>query len=130
MYLKFISIYYYIMNFSKAEIAEFQKIENMVKDLDKCGDKYCGNIITSKQLKEEGNIFFKNVTRKCRSNTIPKNKKEFKKQFKEYDKCFTKYKKRSNYYKKLTQRKKCEDKKCSIYQKKIQKMLASKKNKK
>jgi hypothetical protein len=31
----------------------------MVNDLDKCGDKYCGNIITSKQLKKEGTTFFK-----------------------------------------------------------------------
>ena len=122
--------YYYIMNFSKTEINEFKKLDNIWHDLDKCGDKYCGDIITSKQLKEEGTTFFKNVTKKCYSNTIPKNEKQLKKKLKKYNKCFTKYKKNSIYYKKLTQRKKCEDKKCSIYQKKIKKMILSKKNKK
>jgi hypothetical protein len=116
------------MELNKTELDNMNKLDNMVNDLDKCGDKYCGNIITSRQIKKEEIKFLKNVTKKCRSNIIPKNKKEYDTDRQKYDKCFTKYKKHSNYYKKLTQRKKCEDKKCSIYQKKIQKMLLSKKN--
>lgn len=111
------------MKFSKKELDKMNKLDTMVNDLDNCGDKYCGNIITSKQLKEEGDKFFKKVTKKCRSKTTPKNRKEFKQQFKQYDKCFTKYKKGTKYYKNLTQRKKCEDKKCTIYQARIQKIL-------
>ena len=106
------------------------KLNSTMNELDKCGDKYCGNSITSNLIKEEGAKFLKLVTKKCRSNTLPKNEKEYKLQQQKYDTCFTNYKKRSNYHKKLTQRKKCEDKKCSIYKKKIQKILSSKKNKK
>jgi hypothetical protein len=117
-----------MIKFNKKQIDDMDKIDNMVKDLDNCGDKYCGNIITSDKLKEEGIKFLRNVTKKCRSKREPTNRKEFKLQFKKYNKCFTKYKKGTKYYKKLTKRKKCEDKKCSVYQKKIQKMLSSKKN--
>ena len=117
------------MKFSKTEMDNMNKIDNMVNDLDNCGDKYCGNIITSHQIKEEGIQFSKNVTKKCRrSKTIPKNEEQHKIQQKKYDNCFTKIKKRSKYAKKLTQRKKCEDKKCSIYQKKIQNFLEDKLN--
>lgn len=106
---------------------KINKIDNIMNKLDKCGDKYCGNIITSTQIKEEEIKFLENVRKKCRSKTIPKNEKENKIQQQKYDKCFTKIKKRSKYPKKLTQRKKCEDKKCSIYQKKIQKILSMRK---
>jgi len=75
-------------------------------------------------MKEEGLKFLKNVTKKCRSNTKPKNKKEFKLYHAKYDKCFTKHKKRSSYHKKLTRRKKC-----SIYQKKIKRILKQGKRK-
>lgn len=113
------------MKFSKTELDNMNKIDNMVNDLDNCGDKYCGNIITSDQMKEEGIKFSKNVTQKCRrSKIIPNNEEEHKIQQKKYDNCFTKIKKRSKYAKKLTQRKKCEDKKCSIYQKNIQHFLS------
>jgi hypothetical protein len=111
------------MKFNKTELDNMNQLDNMVNELDNCGDKYCGNIITARTLKEEGIKFLKNVTKKCRTKTIPKNEKEDKIRRKKYDKCFTKYKKRSNYYKKLTQRNKCQDKKCSIYQKRIQKGL-------
>ena len=117
--IDFISIYYYIMDTTK--------LDNIMNNLDNCGDTYCGNIITSTAIKEEESKFLKNVTKKCRSKKIPKNENEYKIQNQKYDKCFTKYKKRSNYYKRLTQRKKCEDKHCSIYQKKIQKILSFKK---
>ena len=50
------------MKFSKTEMDNMKKIDNMVNDLDNCGDKYCGNIITSHQIKEEGIKFLKNVT--------------------------------------------------------------------
>lgn len=113
------------MNFNKTEVKNRTELDNMIKDLDNCGDTYCGNIITSEQLKEEGHKFLKKVTAKCRSTVIPKNSEENRKQFKEYDKCFTAYKKRSKYNKRLTQRKKCEDKKCKVYQNKIQKKLSS-----
>jgi len=100
------------------------EIDNMMIELDKCGDRYCGNIITAAKMKEEGLKFLKKVTKKCRSKKIPKTDKEYKQQQKNYDKCFTKYKKSSSYNKKLTQRKKCEDKNCSIYQKKIEQLLS------
>jgi hypothetical protein len=115
------------MKFSKTKLDNMNELDNAMNELDKCGDTYCGNIITSNLIKEEGTKFLKNVTKKCRSNTIPKNEKDYKIYQKKYNKCFTKYKKHSNYYKKLTKRKKCEDKKCSIYQKKIKKILSSKK---
>ena len=105
------------MNINKTKLNE---LNNVVKDLDKCGDKYCGNIIKSRELKKEERKFLKNITKKCRSTKIPKNEKEDKIRRRKYDKCFTKYKNNSKYYKKLTQRKKCEDKKCKVYQEKIQ----------
>ncbi len=108
------------MNFSKKQLDNMNKLEKAANDLDNCGDKYCGNIITSKLLKEEGLKFLKNVTKKCRSNRKPTNAKENKTLQKKYDKCFTKFKKRSNYYKKLTKRNKCVDKKCSVYIKKLE----------
>jgi hypothetical protein len=101
------------------------EIDNVMNELENCGDTFCGNIITSTQMKNEDIKNLKNVSKKCRSKTIPKNEKDFKLQRQKYDTCFTKYKKTSNYYKKLTQRKKCEDKHCSIYQKKIKKILSS-----
>jgi len=70
-----------------------------------------------------------NITRKCRSNKIAKTEKDFKRNRKRYDACLQKYKKRSSYFKKLTQRKKCEDKKCKMYQKNIQKILFTKNGK-
>lgn len=103
---------------------EFNEIDNMMNDLDNCGDKYCGNIITAAQMKKEGLKFLKKVNKECRSKTIPKTEKEYKIQQKKYNKCFTKNKKSSKYNKKLTQRKKCEDKNCSVYQKKIKNMLS------
>ena len=115
------------MQFSKTELDKMNKLDNMMKELDNCGDKYCGNIVTSKQMKDEGLKFLNKVTKKCRSNIMPKNEKEDKIRRQKYDKCFTKYKKRSNYHKKLTQRKKCEDSNCNTYQKQIQKILSSKK---
>ena len=99
-------------------------IDKTMKDLDNCGDKYCGNMITAAELKKEGDEFLHKVLKKCRSKTTPKNEKEYKLQRQKYDKCFTKYKTRSKYNKRLTQRKKCEDKYCSKYQKKIQSLLS------
>ena len=110
------------------------EVDDAMIELDNCSDKYCGNIITSSRMKEEEAKFLKNVLQKCRSNSIPNNETEHKLHRQKYDKCFTKYKKRSNYYKKLTQRKKCQDKKCSGYQTKIEniwkKLYPSKKIKK
>ena len=117
------------MKFTKTELGKMVELDNAMENLDKCGDEYCGNIMTSKQIKEEGLKFLEIVLKKCRTNTKPKNEKEFKINRAKYDKCFTKHKKRSGYYKKLTRRKKCEDKKCSIYQKKVQGILSTKKNK-
>jgi predicted RNase H-like nuclease (RuvC/YqgF family) len=102
----------------------YDEIDNLISELDKCGDTYCGNIITAASMKEEGFKFLKNVKKKCRSEKTPKTDKEYKQQQKKYNKCFTKYKKSSSYNKKLTQRKKCEDKNCSIYQKKIEQLLS------
>jgi len=47
------------MKFSKTEVKNMTELDNMIKDLDNCGDTYCGNIITSEQLKEEGHKFLK-----------------------------------------------------------------------
>jgi hypothetical protein len=116
-----------MMKLSKPELDKMHNLDNLMKELDSCGDKYCGNIITSARMKEEGAKFLKTVTKKCRSNIIPKNEQEDRIRRQKYDKCFTKYKKRSTYYKKLTQRKRCEDAKCSNYQKQIQTMLPNKK---
>lgn len=104
------------------------KIDNIMNDLDMCGDKYCGNIITASQIKKEEIKFLKDVLKKCRSKKEPKSEKEYKIQQQKYNKCFTKTKKRSKYVYKLTQRKKCEDKKCSVFQNKLQKELSMKKN--
>lgn len=117
------------MKFSKRELNNMKKIDDIMNELDNCGDKYCGNIITSAQMKEEGTKFLENVTKNCRSKTIPKTEKAYKIQREKYEKCFTKIKKGSKYAKKLTQRKKCEDKKCSIYQKKMQNFLSKRKKK-
>ena len=111
------------MELSKSQIDNFNKIDDAIKDLDNCGDKYCGKSIKSSQIKKEEVKFFKLVTKKCRSKKIPKTEKENMLKQKKYDKCFTKYKNRSKYYKNLTKRKQCEDKKCKIHQDKIKKLL-------
>jgi len=113
------------MKFNKTEVDNMNKLEKYGKELDKCGDKHCGNI-TSRRLKKEGLQFLNHVTKTCRWDTTPKNEKDYKIYRQKYDKCFTKHKKRSTYHKNLTQRKTCEDKNCSSYQKKIQKILSSK----
>jgi hypothetical protein len=115
------------MELSKGEVNNFNKIDNLMNDLNNCGDKYCGNIIKYSQIKEEEPKFFQFVTKKCRSKKIPKTEKENKLKQQKYNTCFTKYKNRSKYYKNLTRRKKCEDKKCHIYQNKIKKLLTKKK---
>ena len=102
---------------------KLDRMKNMVKKLDECGDKYCGNIITLKKIKEEDIKFLRNVRAKCLSKKIPKTRSEDKAQQKKYNKCFTKYKRRSNYQRKLTMRKHCETKKCGSYQTEIQKLL-------
>jgi hypothetical protein len=104
-----------------------KKIDNMMNELNNCTDKNCGNIIASKQLKDEGLKFLKIVNKKCRSKKVPKNEEEYKLDREKYNKCFEKLKKSSTYNKKLTQRNKCQVKKCSVYQDKIVKMLSSKK---
>jgi hypothetical protein len=115
------------MKFCKTEFNNMNEINNATNKLDKCGDKYCGNIITSNIIKKEDIKFLKNVTEKCRSKIIPKNEKEYRILQQKYDKCFTKCKKKSNFHKKLTQRKKCENKKCRIYQMNVEKILTKKK---
>ena len=64
------------MELSKTQIDDFNKIDDIIKDLDNCGDKYCGNSIKSSQIKKEELKFLKLVTKKCRSKKIPKTKKE------------------------------------------------------
>jgi len=117
------------LKFNKSQKNNMQKMDNVVLDLDNCGDKYCGNIITSQQMKDEGLIFLKKVLKDCRSTTQPANEQEYKLQREKYNKCFTKHKKRSKYNKRLTKRKKCEDKHCSVYQKKVQDVFSSIKKK-
>ncbi len=102
---------------------KLDRMKNMVKKLDECGDKYCGNIITLKKIKEEDIKFLRNVRAKCLSKKIPKTRSEDKAQQKKYNKCFTKYKRRSNYQRKLTMRKRCETKKCGSYQTEVKKLL-------
>ena len=80
-------------------------------------------------MKEEGHLFLKKVLKKCRSTTQPTNEQEYKIDKEKYNKCFTKLKKRSKYNKRLTKRKKCEDKHCSAYQKKVQDAFPSIKKK-
>lgn len=106
-----------------------KKLDDTMMELNKCGDEQCPNIITAKEMEEQGLEFGRKVMKKCRSKSMPKNEQEYKIQARKYNACFKKFRNSTPYYKKLTQRKKCEDKKCSIYQKKIQKMLDSKKNK-
>ncbi len=102
---------------------KLDRIKNMSNKLDKCGDKYCGNIITLKKIKEEDIKFLRNVRATCLSKKIPKTRSEDKAQQKKYNKCFTKYKRRSNYQRKLTMRKRCETKKCGSYQMEVKKLL-------
>lgn len=113
------------MELNKKQADTFDQIDSVVNELNKCGDEHCGDIITSSQIKEDESKFFKLVTKKCRSKKIPKTEKENKRKQQKYDKCFTKYKNRSKYYNNLTRRKKCEDKNCSMYQRKIKQMLSS-----
>jgi hypothetical protein len=110
------------MKFNKTK--DMLQVDNIMNDLDTCGDTYCGNIITSNQLKEESTKFLKKVLKKCRSTTKPNNEIEHNLQKQKYDTCFTKYKNSSKYYKKLTKRKKCEDKYCNTYQKQMQNKLS------
>ena len=102
----------------------FRQLDKLVDDLDKCGDLYCGSIITSNQIKEEDLKFLKMVNQSCNSKTLPQTEEQYKFQRKKYDECFTQMKSKSNYYKRLTQRKKCEDKKCKKIQDKIKKTLS------
>lgn len=41
------------MKFSDRELNNMNEINNATNELDKCGDKYCGNIITSNIIKKE-----------------------------------------------------------------------------
>jgi hypothetical protein len=117
------------LNFNKSQKNNMQNVEDGMRDLENCGDKYCGKIITSQQMKDEGHLFLQKVLKDCRSTTQPANEQEYKLQREKYNKCFTKHKKRSKYNKRLTKRKKCEDKYCSVYQKKVQNAFSSIKKK-
>jgi hypothetical protein len=103
---------------------DFSGLDKLVDDLDKCGDTYCGNIITKKEMKEEDLKFLKSLQKNCASKTNPATEQEYNLQRKKYDKCLTQMKTKSDYYKRLTQRKKCEDQKCKIIQDKIKKTLS------
>lgn len=106
---------------------DFSEINRLVDDLDKCGDQYCGNIITRNKMKEEELKFLEMVNKTCRSKTNPKTEKEYNLQRKKYTNCLVQLKGKSNYYKKLTLRKKCEDQKCKKIQDKIKKTLSKSK---
>lgn len=106
---------------------DFSEINRLVDDLDKCGDQYCGNIITKNKMKEEELKFLEMVNKTCRSKTNPKTEKEYNLQRKKYENCLLQLKGKSNYYKKLTLRKKCEDQKCKKIQDKIKKTLSKSK---
>lgn len=103
---------------------DFSGLDKLVDDLDKCGDVYCGKIITRNQMKEEELKFLDSVQNTCASKTNPQTEQEYNLQSKKYDECLTRMKSQSNYYKKLSQRKKCEDQKCKIIQEKIKKTLS------
>jgi len=111
----------------KKENEKMKNINKLMNNLDKCGDKHCGKIITSNQMKEEGVKFLEKVTKKCKSKKVPETQEENKLQKEKYDKCFKKYKNKSEYPKKLAQRKECEDKECKNYQNKIKNKLFTKK---
>jgi hypothetical protein len=81
--------------------------------LDNCGDEYCGNIITSAELKEEGDKFLRCAMKKCKSQKIPETERNTN-HSENYDRCFTKLK-GLRIIKKLTQRKNAKIK-CGIYQ--------------
>jgi hypothetical protein len=118
------------MQFSKKETAFMKKLDDTVIELNKCGDEHCPNTITAKEMEEQGIEFGRKVMQKCRSKSMPKNEQERIIRAMKYDACFKKFRNGSSYYKKQTQRNKCVDKKCGIYQNKIQKMLDSKKKNK
>ncbi len=118
------------MKFTASQLNDFNKVDKLMNELNTCGDQHCGNIITSEQIKGEELEFLNLVNSKCRSKEIPKTKEEDLIMRKKYDTCFKKLRNSSNYYKKLTKRKKCEEKKCGVYRKKLQKMLSTRKNKK
>jgi len=103
---------------------DFSGLDKLVDDLDKCGDTYCGKIITRNQMKEEELKFLKSLQKNCASKTNPQTEQEYNLQRKKYDECLTQMKTKSDYYKRLTQRKKCEDQKCKIIQDKIKKTLS------
>ncbi len=102
---------------------EANSLETLMDELNACGDKYCRNIVTTKQMKEEELKFLKKVMKTCRAKTMPKTQEEDQIQKEKYNRCFTKLKNASKYYKKLTQRKQCEDKYCRAQQSQIQKRL-------
>lgn len=108
---------------------DFSEIDRLVDDLDKCGDQYCGKIITRNQMKEEELKFLDLVNKNCRSKTNPRTEEEYNKQMKHYDNCLAQLKSKSNYHKRLTLRKKCEDQQCKMIQEKIQKALSKPKAK-
>jgi hypothetical protein len=108
----------------------FDEIDNAMNELDKCGDKHCGHIITSSHIKEMEPKVLRFITKKCRSKKIPKTEEEDKINQQNYNKCYEKFKKHSKYSRRLTKRKKCEDKKCKYIQEKIKKILSSSTRKK
>lgn len=105
------------------------EIDKLMDKLDTCGNKYCGSIITTSQMKIQDKKFLDFIEKKCKSNVNPNTEEEYNLQQKKYNTCFTKYKNRSKYHKKLTKRKKCEDKKCKKYQDKIKHFLSKMKPK-
>jgi hypothetical protein len=69
---------------------DFNELDKTIKELDNCGDEYCGNIITSAELKEEGDKLVKAM-----KNVNPKKylkRKRNTNHSENYDRCFTKLK--------------------------------------
>lgn len=57
---------------------DFNEIDNAMKELDNCGDKYCGHIMTSSHIKEMEPKVLRFVNKRCRSKKIPKTEEEYK----------------------------------------------------
>jgi serine/threonine protein kinase len=102
-------------------------LDQLSNELDRCGNQKCGNIITTKQMKNEDKQFQKQVLDKC-PKAIPKSEEEDKQIREKYEKCFNNLKNNSDYAKKKTRRKQCETTHCIKEQNKLKQYMKKSKN--
>jgi hypothetical protein len=100
-----------------------KEIAEIVKEMDKCSDEHCGDILTTKQMKKEMPGWIKTVKEKCGpTNLSASNKEEYAEKREKYNKCFNEEKEKSSFQQKIKKRAECSRANCKDIDEKFDKL--------